>query len=154
MKQTFKFLLIGLLTTTGCAGQRQMPDPLRPPVTALPVADPASVHINPDSISNLVRLIRSTPPADLRGLVILKDHKLVTEAYFYSFWRESIEDIRSAGKSITALLLGIAIDKGLVKSPEQSIYDFFPSPEYIQPANDKIEVLSVQRLLNFSVQAD
>jgi len=82
--------------------------------------------IDQDSIENLINLIKATPPFDFRGLVVLKDDKIVLEEYFATYWRSTIHDIRSAGKSITSILLGIAIDKGLIVSTDQKVFDFFP----------------------------
>ncbi len=79
-----------------------------------------------DSITQIINLINTTPPNDFRGLVIIKNDSLVLEEYFNTYWRGTIHDIRSAGKSVTALLLGIALDKGIIKNVEQNIYDFFP----------------------------
>lgn len=108
---------------------------LKPAIANLPITDPTAAGFNVDSLKNLVQLVRSTPPPDFRGLVVIKDNKLVVEEYFNTYWRETIHDIRSAGKGVTALLMGIAIDKGLVKSVDQSIYDFFPAKEFKFPAN-------------------
>jgi CubicO group peptidase (beta-lactamase class C family) len=85
---------------------------------------------NKDSIENILRLINDTPPNDFRGLVVIKDNQLVVEEYFNTFWRNSVEDVRSAGKSVTAMLLGIAIKDGLVKNLEQDVYSFFPKNKY------------------------
>ena len=112
-----------------CFGQMQSPDPLKPPLHAFPRADPESVNMKSDTLSKLIRLIRTTPPNDFRGIVIIKDKKLVVEEYFNTYWRETIHDIRSAGKGITSLLLGIAIDQGVIKSIDQSIYEFFPNAQ-------------------------
>ena len=146
MKDLINILAIALLVSTSCAGQ----DKLRPPIPALPRADLASVKMNPDTIAKAIQFISSHPNKDFRGMVVIKDNKLVVEEYFGTFWRETIHDIRSAGKSVTALLLGIAIDKGLVKSTEQSIYDFFPSPKFVRPAKDKHLDIKIKHLLAMS----
>lgn len=125
------------------------PNPLRPPIPNLPVAELSSVHMRQDTITRLVELIRSTAPRDFRALVVIKDNKLVVEEYFNTYWRESIHDIRSAGKGITALLLGIAIDKGLVKSTEQSIYEFFPEKKFTVP-DAAHKSIKIKHLLNMS----
>jgi CubicO group peptidase (beta-lactamase class C family) len=115
----------------------------------LPKAGLSSVGMKPDTIARLIDLIRSTPPRDFRALVVIKDNKLVVEEYFNTYWRETIHDIRSAGKGITALLLGIAIDKGLVKSTEQSIYDFFPRKKFGVP-DAAHKSIKIKHLLNMS----
>ncbi|MBT1698157.1 beta-lactamase family protein [Fulvivirgaceae bacterium PWU4] len=142
-------LLFSLLITTSCCVAQNRPDPLQPPIPDLPQAQLSSVGMKKDTIARLIDLIRSTPPRDFRALVVIKDNKLVVEEYFNTYWRETIHDIRSAGKGITALLLGIAIDKGLVKSTEQSIYDFFPGKKFEVP-DAAHKSIKIKHLLNMS----
>ena len=92
-----------------CSGQSNVEEKLRAPVAGLPTADLISVGMNEDSIKKLVQLINTTPPDDFRAMVIIKNNKLVVEEYFNTYWRETINDIRPVGKSITSLLVGIAI---------------------------------------------
>ena len=149
MKRLFYLFALVIVTTIQCRAQGSS-NKLKPAIPELPVAELSTVGMNKDSVAKLIQLIRSTPPADFRGLVVIKDNKLVVEEYFHTYWRETINDIRSAGKGITALLLGIAIDKGLVKSTEQSIYDFFPRPKFITPANDQHLEIKIKHLLMMS----
>ncbi len=58
---------------------------------------------------------------------------LHSHAYFNGFGKDSLHDMRSAFKSVTALLIGIAIDKGFIQSVDQKVYAFFP--EYRPYAN-------------------
>lgn len=116
----------------------------------LPCADPASVKMNRDTIANMLRTIGAFPQRDFRGVVVVKDGKLVVEQYFNTYWRETIHDIRSAGKGVTALLLGIALDKGLVKSTEQSIYDFFPESKFARIPDEDHRNIKIKHLLSMS----
>lgn len=150
MSNQIKLFVLGLLTSIGCVGQSSLSDPLKQPISALPRADLTSVGMNQDTIAKMIQLINSNPPNDFRGVVVIKDNKLVVEEYFNTYWRETIHDVRSAGKSVTSLLLGIAIDKGLVKSVEQSIYDLLPSPKFTRPAKDEHRDIKVKHLLTMS----
>jgi CubicO group peptidase (beta-lactamase class C family) len=150
MNNKVKLFLLGLLTSLSCFAQNRSAEPLKPPISALPQTTPKAVNLNQDTITALIEFINTNPPNDFRGLVVIKDNKLVVEEYFNTYWRETIHDIRSAGKSVTSLLLGIAIDKGLVKSTEQSIYDFFPSPKFTQPKKDGHLDIKIKHLLAMS----
>jgi CubicO group peptidase (beta-lactamase class C family) len=145
-----RILVIALLANITCAAQSDLTDRLKPPVAGLVKADLASVKMNADTIARLIKSINTTPPKDFRGIVVIKNNNLVVEEYFNTYWRETIHDIRSAGKSVTALLLGIAIDKGLVKSTEQSIYDFFPRAKFDQPKKDGHQEIKIKHLLAMS----
>lgn len=56
---------------------------------------------------------------DLRGVVVIQNGRRITERYYNGATAGELHDIRSAGKSITALLVGIAIDRGAIAS----VYD-------------------------------
>jgi CubicO group peptidase (beta-lactamase class C family) len=55
-----------------------------------------------------------------RGFVVLKDGKIVIEQYFGSFTRDSSWYWASAGKSLTAFLVGIAKAEGLLSLQDSS----------------------------------
>ncbi|UII21365.1 serine hydrolase domain-containing protein [Fulvivirga ligni] len=109
--------------------------------------------INKDSIAHLLDDISNIAQHDFRGLVVIKDNKIVIEEYYNTFWRNSILDIRSAGKSVTALLLGVAIKDGLVKSLDQDLYSFFPKNKYPTITED-YKNINLRHLLNMSSGLD
>ena len=102
----------------------------RPPIPNLPTLSPAQAGFNQDSINTLDDAISNFEQRDYRALMVIKDQKMVLEYYYNSFWRNHIHDIRSAGKSITAILLGVAIKEGLVDDLEQDVYSFFSKEKY------------------------
>lgn len=63
---------------------------------------------------------------DLKGVVVMRDGRIVAERYFYGDTAETLHDIRSAGKSITALLMGIAIDRGKIVGIDDPVARYWP----------------------------
>ncbi len=118
------------------------------------VASWSEAGFKEDSIRLLLNLIRETPPPDFRGMVVIKDGSLVIEEYFSTYWRETIHDIRSAGKSVTALLVGIAIDQGLIRNVDQSVYDFFADGEYQSILSPAYRDIRLGHLLTMSSGLD
>lgn len=141
MKRIFLALLI-TISASPLFSQAELP--------YLPTAPPAEVGFNEDSLSNLIDLISDTPPRDFRGLIVIKDDKLVVEEYFHTFWRTSLTDIRSAGKSITALLMGVALQQGLVKSVDDRAYDYLE----IEPPTQAHAQIKIRHLLSMSAGYD
>jgi CubicO group peptidase (beta-lactamase class C family) len=80
---------------------------------------------------------------DLKGIVIVRDGRLVSERYFNGDSVDSLRDIRSATKSITSMLIGIAIRKGLILSVDDSIALYLPG----LPKDGK-EKITTKDLLN------
>lgn len=82
----------------------------------------------------------------IHSLLIAKDNQLVYEHYFNGYTKDSLHDTRSSFKSITSLLVGIAIDKGFIKDVNQKVYEFFP--EYPSLKNDPFKkLLTIKNLL-------
>lgn len=63
---------------------------------------------------------------DLRGVVVLRNGRVIAERYYNGETANGLHDIRSAGKSVTALLVGIAIDRGKIRSVDDSVATYWP----------------------------
>lgn len=78
--------------------------------------------------------------ANLHGVLVEQGGQLRVESYFdgwdqpggslfprpASFDATSLHDVRSVTKSVVGLLVGIALERGLVESIERPVLDFFP----------------------------
>jgi len=89
--------------------------------------------------------------ANIHSLLIIRDKKIVLDAYFYPFRANLRHDLASCTKSITSILIGIAIDKGYIKSEEQLVASFFPE---IKPTARGFETLSIRDLLTMTAGFD
>lgn len=89
--------------------------------------------LDPDAVQKMLELIRTTPPADFRGMVVMKDGKVVLEEYFN---------------------IGIAIDEGLVKSVDQSVRDFLPRPAGQPAGEDRFARITIANLLTMASGLD
>ena len=92
----------------------------------LPVSTLQEEGIAPGPIEDMLQAILSGQYTKLDSVLIARTGKLVLEAYFNGFDRETKHDMRSAFKSVTSALAGIAIDRGLVADTDQPIAGFFP----------------------------
>lgn len=63
---------------------------------------------------------------DLKGVVVLRDGRVVAERYYNGETADSLHDIRSVGKSITSLLFGIAMDRGAIRSVTDPVAAYWP----------------------------
>lgn len=81
--------------------------------------------MNFEQTSKLENAIRADCP-NAAGLVILKDGRPEYEGGFNGRAPDSPIHVFSVTKSVISLLIGIAIDKGYIKSVNQKVLDFFP----------------------------
>ena len=58
------------------------------------------------------------------GMVIIKDGEMVYENYYNGCSADSRIHVFSVTKSIVSILIGIAVDKGLIKSIEDKVLDY------------------------------
>jgi CubicO group peptidase (beta-lactamase class C family) len=60
------------------------------------------------------------------AFVVIKDGRLLFEAYWEDYSPRSLSNSFSMAKSIVSLAVGCAIDDGLIQSTDQPVSDFFP----------------------------
>ncbi len=84
---------------------------------------------------------------NIHSLLIVRNKKIIFDACFYPFRPGLRHDLASCTKSVTSLLIGIAIDKGYIKSEDQLVASFFPD---IKLTNKNFETLSIRNLLTMT----
>ena len=62
---------------------------------------------------------------NIRQIVAYKDNILEIEEYRDGFSKEDTMNVMSVTKSVTSLLVGIAIDKGYIKSVDDFVMDYY-----------------------------
>ena len=79
------------------------------------------------------------------AFLIIKNDSILYENYFEGYKRDSISNIFSVSKSVTSLLLGIAIDEGIINNVNDPITKYIPE---LSEANDKFNQMTIEHLLN------
>lgn len=83
----------------------------------------------------------------LHCLLLSRDGVLIAEEYFNGSIQDSLYDIRSVTKSITATLIGIAIDKGYIDHIEQTMGDYIgPNIYPLEPDKASITIKNLIRM--------
>jgi CubicO group peptidase (beta-lactamase class C family) len=99
----------------------------------LPTANVAYSGLDSTLLNTMVKKIIAGDYPNVHSILIVKDGKLVFEEYFYEFTRDSVQEQRSATKSVISALTGIAISQGHIKSVNEMIFQYFPD---YHPANN------------------
>jgi CubicO group peptidase (beta-lactamase class C family) len=93
--------------------------------------------------------------ANVHAVLVARSGKLVFERYFkgsdeinglrvgsVTFDVDTLHNIKSATKSVASLALGIAIDRGLIRSVNEPIFSFFPELSDLRsPEKERIQLV-------------
>ena len=89
-------------------------------------------HINSQQIDSVIinKLFSQLKSENhkLHSVLLVKENQLILEEYFNDYQFNQVHDLRSVTKSIQALLLGIAIDKGFISSVNDPIHNYLKNP--------------------------
>ncbi len=135
------------------------------PMAAVPVARDDGwpvVSINEDKLVDRAALCGmadrlAASGANIHAVLVARGGKLVFERYFngsdevhgffgrvenVTFDADTLHDIKSVSKSVASLAIGIAIDRGLIRSVNEPIFSFFPELSDLRsPEKDRIQLV-------------
>lgn len=99
-------------------------------------------------ITQLFEQIEKGKYPKTNAVLISQNDSLLFEKYFNGYGKDSLQDVRSTTKSITALLAGIAADKGYIKM-EDSVLTHLPeyTKDNIKNWDDRKSSITIQDLL-------
>ncbi len=83
------------------------------------------------------------------AFLVIKDEKILFEQYWNGYNEYSETNSFSMAKSMVGLLVGCAIDDGLIRSVDQPVKDFVPGFD-----NEKFKTLTIKHLLTMSAGVD
>lgn len=144
----YTFLLV--VFVLGCATTKEPRLPLGQD-TYLSHATPLAVQMDTTILNSMARQIAAAEKHKLYGILVARHGKLVFEEYYNGHTRDTPVDIRSATKSITSLLAGIAISQGAISDIDQPIMDYLGAA---YPDVDDKDRLSVRDLLTMRTGLD
>ena len=103
------------------------------------IASQAEVGLDAERLCQLDAFIAQWPKANVHAVVVVRNGKLVMERYFagederwgdklgrVTYGPEVKHDLRSISKSVTSLLVGIALSEGKFPALDSSVFDAFP----------------------------
>jgi CubicO group peptidase (beta-lactamase class C family) len=79
--------------------------------------------------------------------LIVKDGFLVFEEYFYHHHRDNRHELASVTKSITSLLVGLAIEQGYLNGVDEKVLPYFPEYIPLRQEDDRVYDISLEDLL-------
>ncbi|MGI6069627.1 MAG: serine hydrolase domain-containing protein [Blautia sp.] len=87
--------------------------------------------------------------SNMAGIVVRKEGRTFYEHYFNGCTADSRIHVYSLTKSIISMLVGIALDKGYIRSVDQKVLDFFPDYS-IKKGEKTIQKITLKHLLTMT----
>jgi CubicO group peptidase (beta-lactamase class C family) len=88
------------------------------------------------------------------SFLLVRNGKLLVDEYFYDESVDRPHDLRSANKSITSMLVGIAIDRGIIGGVDDSVSDYFPEYSGVFLETPEKSSITIEHLLTMSSGLD
>lgn len=104
-------------------------------------------------LDRLIQDVHAQKLVNTHSVLISKEGKLVFESYFDGHNANIPHDLRSASKSISSAVIGIAIDEGIIESVDETLYSFIPK-EYQHAKDDLKAKIRIKDLLTMSSGMD
>lgn len=129
------------------------PEAYRPPVPmqdGWQVADARRGGWQIDRLHALEAAIAQGEYPGVTSIIIAHQGRLVYERYFNGGGPDVLNDTRSATKSVTALLLGAAIDRGLIPGAQAPVYAYFADRQPWKNPSPRKQRMTLEDLLTMS----
>ena len=117
-------------------------------------ATPSSVGLDAAVISDLIASVAAGDLEYTHSILVTRAGRLVLEEYFYGFDRQTRHDMRSASKSVTSTLVGLAIQEDRIAGSEAKVLPYFPQYRWYDNWDDRKAEISVGHLLTMSSGLD
>jgi CubicO group peptidase (beta-lactamase class C family) len=130
----------------------------RPPLArddGWPTGTLEEANIDRAAIEKLVQMISEAPETtvdtpQIQGILIARHGKLVLEEYFHGFSRDMLHNTRSASKSVTATLVGAAMQAGAPLKLSSPVYQIMNGGTFPPDLEPQKRMMTLENLLTMS----
>lgn len=140
-------LLLPLLLLSTAAQAYTVPDKAD---DGWPVADASEQRWDTAVLDALEKQMATPPYASVTSVLVAQRGRLVYEHYANGGARDTLNDMRSATKTVTALLIGLAIDAKRIADDQAKAYAFFPKEAPAAGLDPRRLAITLQDLLSMS----
>lgn len=149
MKPTLSLLLAALLAAPAALPAQTAEDTSdREGVPAWEVRPPGDHGFDTEDLARAFARADSLRP--LTSLLVARDTTLVAERYWRGAEPHRGVNIKSASKAILSAVVGIALERGDVESPDQPVADFFPEFFDRKGADPRKRGITIRHLLTMT----
>ncbi|WP_249352381.1 MULTISPECIES: serine hydrolase [unclassified Rudaea] len=115
-----------------------------------PSADAGKLGWNTAKFGEIETRVGDKTWKGITSVVVAQRGELVYERYFNGTTRDTLNDMRSATKTLTAMLAGAAIDRGLIGDAQAKVYPYFRDLPSLRNADPRKDAFTLEDLLTMS----
>jgi CubicO group peptidase (beta-lactamase class C family) len=109
--------------------------------------------VDTGKINELMHRILDEDIKNIHSVLLVKKGKLVLEEYFHGYEHDTKHIMASASKSITSVLVGMAINQKMISSVDTKVYEFFPEHQDTKWIDQKYDI-ALKHVLTMSAGLD
>ncbi len=113
-------------------------------------AEPHSVGLDAARLQTMGEAIERGEYPAVNGVLIARSGTLAFERYFNGFDASSLMNTRSTTKTITGMLIGIAIDRGFLSGVDAPVMSFFADLQPVHNPDPRKDRISIEDFLTMS----
>ncbi len=117
-------------------------------------ARPQDQGLDSELLVDLVRSVADGQWPNTHSILVARNGYLVVEEYFYGFDESMLHDMRSASKSLTSTLVGLAVDRQMIGGSDAKVLPFFSKYRSYGAWDPRKAEITVQNLLTMSSGLD
>lgn len=136
-------------------GPNRVPYAYRPPPDrgdGWVVGSAQDVGVDPHALEETVQAIASGEAGILHSFLAARHGRLFLEEYFHGYGPDDLHPLASCTKSLSSLLVGLAIQEGAIAGVSARLADFFPGERDV--LGEGWESLTLENLLTMSMALD
>src|SRR5438067_270760 len=124
------------------------PPPAQP--DGWPTASAEAVGLAPARLAAMADAVNAGEFKKIGSILVARHGKLVYEGYFDGAEPASLRNTRSTTKTVTGMLIGIAIDQGFLAGVQAPVLPFFPDKQPVQHPDPRKAAITVEDFLTMS----
>ena len=113
-------------------------------------ADPAEEGFSAKHLDEMQKAIQAGDFKAVTSVLIARHGKIIYEHYFDSEGAEGLRNTRSATKTITGTLVGMAIDRHILPRVDAHVFDYFPDRQPVENPDPRKNKITIEDFLTMS----
>jgi CubicO group peptidase (beta-lactamase class C family) len=124
--------------------------PGRSPASDWPVVSPAESGLSGERLHALEKSIQAGEMKSITSVGVVRRGKLAWERYFNGADSSTLHNTRSATKTVTSMLVGAAIDRGLIPGVQAPVLPYFRDREPLANPDPRKAKITIEDFLTMS----